>query len=226
MPKPSNLTTDDLKQRTLDCVGGPSSFTAELTQRLGRALAIDPLYRYSGSQIEQRFFESLDEVIAQVDRTPDSWVWKYHRSSAGLRANRIKVIQTFLEDYPIGRTTGRYLTAALPSLPFGDQHFSLALCSHLLFLYSDLLSFEFHRAFIWEFLRVSPELRIFPLLTLQSIRIPYVEPIVAELQQAGWQVTIECVQYELQRGGNQMMRIARRGMDPVTRLPKWSPLNN
>ena len=39
----------------------------------------------------------------------------------------------------------RYPAQALPSLNFDDGWFDLTLCSHLLFLYSDQLPFEFHR---------------------------------------------------------------------------------
>jgi hypothetical protein len=204
-----NLTPPDYERRILDCGGGPSSFSAELNGNGGDVRSIDPLYQYTGMQIQQRFHESLDGVIDQVDRTPQNWVWSYHQSSAQLRENRIAVMQRFLRDYDCGRTAGRYITAALPALPFRGRHFDLALCSHLLFLYSDLLSFEFHLAAIKEILRGADELRIFPLLTLKSVFSPYVEPLSVTLQGEGWEVTIERVEYELQRGGNQMMRIVR-----------------
>ena len=44
-----------------------------------------------------------------------------------------------------GRADGRYVEAELPTLPFADRSFDLALCSHLLFLYSVQLGEEFHR---------------------------------------------------------------------------------
>jgi hypothetical protein len=34
----------------------------------------------------------------------------------------------FLRDYPAGVQDGRYVEAQLPSLPFGDGHFELAVC--------------------------------------------------------------------------------------------------
>ena len=60
-----------------------------------------------------------------------------------------------------------------------------------------------------EIFRVSRELRIFPLLTLKAVVSPYVELLKLKLQHEGWDVVIEQVGYELQRGGNQMMRITR-----------------
>ena len=57
---------------------------------------------------------------------------------------RMTSMECFLDDYNVGRKCGRYLAVELPSLPFQDQAFQLALCSHFLFLYSDQFSLEFH----------------------------------------------------------------------------------
>jgi SAM-dependent methyltransferase len=69
-----------------------------------------------------------------------------------------------LRDLPAGLEEGRYREDALPTLPFEDGDFDLALCSHLLFLYSDTLSLEFHVASIRERCRVAGEARVFLLL--------------------------------------------------------------
>ena len=66
-------------------------------------------------------------------------------------------------------------TPACPSLPFADGSFDLALCSHLLFLYSAQFDEAFHRASIREMCRVAAEVRIFPLLALDGSRSPFVE---------------------------------------------------
>ena len=205
-----NLTADDCRKTILDCGGGPSSFNADLTARGGRVVSFDPLYELPAAHIKQRFLETIDGVIEQIDRTPGNWVWTYHRGSADLRRNREAALCAFLVDYEAGLAAGRYVHASLPTLPFANDRFDLALSSHLLFLYSDLLSWEFHLASVREILRVSTELRIFPLLTLGCTRSPYVGPLRASLEAEGWRVSIERVGYELQRGGNEMMRIAPR----------------
>lgn len=205
-----NLTAGDYRQRLLDCGGGPSSFNAELSTRGGSVLSFDPLYACSGTRIKRRFDDTVDDVIEQVDRSPESWVWTYHKNSADLRRNRASALEIFLGDYEAGLQAGRYVCASLPALPFTNDCFGLALCSHLLFLYSDLLSFDFHLASIREIMRVSRELRIFPLLALNGMPSPYVAPLHADLERHGWLVTVERAGYELQRGGNQMMRITRR----------------
>ena len=44
-----SLTPADLSAGVLDCGGGPASFTAELSAARVRAVAVDPLYAYSGA---------------------------------------------------------------------------------------------------------------------------------------------------------------------------------
>jgi hypothetical protein len=63
----------------------------------------------------------------------------------------------FLDDFLKGKMQKRYLAGELPSLPSGDGEFDLTLCSHLLFLYTDNLSLEFHLRSLAELCRVSKE---------------------------------------------------------------------
>ena len=88
-----------------------------------------------------------------------------------------------------------------------DKMFDLALCSYFFFLYSDQFDEEFHAKALVELVRVAKEVRIFPLLTLKGIRSKYVEPLMLDLQEQGCDAEIQEVQYELQRGGNEMLVI-------------------
>ncbi|WP_228060574.1 MULTISPECIES: hypothetical protein [unclassified Coleofasciculus] len=108
-----------------------------------------------------------------------------------------------------GKKEGRYRTGALPKLDSNDDDYNIALCSHFLFLYSDPYDFNFHRDSIQEMLRVSQEVRIFPLLSLMLKRSPYLDSIVQEFRELGYTVSVAKVQYELQKGGNEMLRIRR-----------------
>ncbi len=175
-----NFGESDYSKKILGCGDGPASFNAEMTKKGYQVVSIDPIYQFSRKEIKQRFDDSIDLVIEQVNNTPNNWVWTYHKNSEDLRQNRIKAMKFFLEDYPQGLRERRYLVASLPKLPFADGEFDLALCSHLLFLYSDLLSLEFHLESIKKLCRVAKEVRIFPLLTLASKPSPYVEIIQAK----------------------------------------------
>ena len=108
------------------------------------------------------------------------------------------------------RTEGRYVEAELPRFPFGALSFDLTLCSHLLFLYTTQLGEAFHQSAIREMCRVAREVRIFPLLALGGTPSPFVERMVEEFGGDGFDVSIDAVPYEFQRGGNQMMRLRRK----------------
>lgn len=202
-----NLTAIDLDCSILGAGDGPASFNAESTPLGSQITSVDPIYELSGADIQQRFETVLDDIIDQVKATPQDWVWSYHSSPEDLRYNRIQAMQLFLKDYESGKQQGRYQTAALPTLPFPDQTFELALCSHFLFLYSKQYDVAFHLASIRELLRISTEVRIFPLLTLMLEPSPCIQPVIQACQDWGYVASIETVDYELQKGGNQMLVI-------------------
>jgi hypothetical protein len=202
-----SLTTTDLSQRILGVGDGPASFNAEATQQQGTVVSVDPIYCFTGAEILQRFNAVVDNIIGQVKATADDYVWQYHKSPEDLRHNREQAIRQFLADYDQGKQGDRYQVGELPALDFPDRSFDLALCSHLLFLYSDHLNYAFHRSAVLEMLRVSREVRIFPLLTLMLERSPYLGPLLIELQQAGYLVKVVQVAYELQKGGHEMLVI-------------------
>lgn len=204
-----DLGAEDWSRGVLDCGGGPASFTAEVSASGVRAVAVDPIYALSGAQSRERFEAAMEPMMAQVRATPDDWVWSYHRDPDDLRANRRAAIGRFLADYASGLRERRYVVGELPSLPLDAGSFGLAVCSHLLFLYSDLLSEEFHVRSALELCRVAGEVRIFPLLTLRLEPSPHLAAVQSAVRSHGWTSEVVRVSYELQRGGNQMLRIFR-----------------
>jgi hypothetical protein len=207
------LSDEDLGRTILGCGDGPASFNAEATQRGHRVVSCDPLYRFTREDIERRIAAIYDQVIDQARRNADDFVWGQGIQDIDeLGAVRTAAMQTFLADYERGKRDGRYLDASLPALPFDSRSFDLALCSHFLFLYSGHLDEPFHHEALLEMSRVAAEVRVFPLLSLGGTRSPFVDGCVARLVAAGCRVTIETVQYEFQRGGNEMMRISRGGL--------------
>lgn len=203
------LSSQDLAKGILDCGGGPASFTAELSAVGLRGLSIDPIYAYSGPEIRARFEEVVQPMLAQVRATPEDWSWSYHRDPDDLCANRRAALEIFLSDYDAGLKARRYLAGELPALPFAAGSFGLAVCSHLLFLYSDLLSADFHIQAVTELCRVAEEVRIFPLLTLARKPSPHLSAVQAALGSHGFKSEVVRVNYEFQRGGNEMLRVFR-----------------
>lgn len=204
-----NLTDEDLKKSILGIGDGPASFNAE-GSRLGyRITSVDPIYELSTDQIRQRFEAVVGGIIEQVRNTPADWVWTYHKSPEDLRNNRERALSLFCDDYDQGKQEGRYQLGELPRLRYLDHQYELGLCSHLLFLYSDHLDEEFHVESILEVLRVCREVRIFPLLTLMLDPSPHLQKVLERLTKEGYLWTIQGSLYELQRGGNQFLKITQ-----------------
>ncbi|BAY78527.1 hypothetical protein NIES25_50020 [Nostoc linckia NIES-25] len=204
-----NLTNADLNKKIIGIGDGPASFNAEMTRQGKTVVSIDPLYQFSGDEILKRFNEVVDNIINQVKATPNDWVWSYHKSPEDLRHNRVKVIQEFLADYDNGKNTNRYIFGELPKLAYDNQEFDIALCSHLLFLYSDHLDYDFHLNSVGEMLRIAKEIRIFPLISLMLNPSQHLEKIIRYYSAKGYKINIEKVEYELQPGGNQMLKITK-----------------
>jgi len=205
------LSERDLSLRILGCGDGPASFNAEATRRGASVTSCDPIYRWEAVRIRERIAATCDQILDQTRRNLDEFVWDSIRSVEELGEVRMAAMDDFLGDYGEGRFQGRYIEAELPTLPFGDMSFDLALCSHLLFLYSTQLGEAFHVTALRELCRVAPEIRIFPLIALGGRCSPYVDSSVAALRAEGYEISIEKVPYEFQRGGNQMMRIKCTG---------------
>ncbi len=200
------------EERTLKILGvgdGPASFNSEMKVLGYTVVSIDPIYALSKKQIEQRIDKTYDTVVSQVKQKPDDFVWDFFVNPKHCGCYRLETMRKFLQDYEMGKLQGRYIPSSLPKLDFDDEQFDLAVCSHLLFLYSDQLSFSFHRESIQELCRVSREVRIFPLLALDCKKSPYVSSIQSYFRDMDFTVDICSVPYEFQKGGNEMMRICR-----------------
>jgi len=203
------LTEDDLRRRVLGCADGPAGFNAEATRRGMRVTSCDPLYAFSAEQIRERIAATAEDILEQTRRNRDEFVWDEITSLEHLQRLRMSAMEDFLADYDAGRSEGRYVAAGVPSLPFPDESFDLAICSHFLFLYSEQLGPQFHEDAIIEMCRVASEVRIFPLIALGAVPSPFVERAIANMRELQYTVTIDRVPYEFQYGANEMMRIRR-----------------
>jgi hypothetical protein len=204
-----DLTEADLQKTILGVGDGPASFNAEGTKLGYQIQSIDPLYAFAAAEIKSRFDAVVDNIIQQIKNTSGDWVWSYHKSVEQLRSSRQRSMELFCQDYEQGKAVGRYAIAALPDLSTLDRIYELGLCSHFLFLYSDHLDEAFHFAGICEMLRVCREVRIFPLLTLNLQPSPYLPSLLKRFSKVGYTCEIQKVAYELQRGGNEMLKITQ-----------------
>lgn len=210
-----DLRDADPSSRILACADGPASFNAEATAAGYDVVSCDPIYTLAVEEIGHRVEEACEPVIAQLNEQRDDFVWDFFRDPDDVRWHRLAAMHRFVSDFDRGKQAGRYVAASLPHLPFPDGAFRLALISHLLFLYSDLLDEDFHIAATTELLRVASEVRIYPLVTLGRRWSPHVTPVRRAAEAAGCRVDIIEVPYEFlrveDRAGNRMMRISRPG---------------
>lgn len=197
-----HLDEDSLKNhRILDCAAGASSFTPILSNKGFDVTAVDILYDVNPYELEKRCkddFNTLLEVHSGLDNKVD---WTFFKNSGEMIKLRVEVYKEFIRDYKNGKGK-RYIRAELTYLPFKDNHFGLVLCSHLLFLYDDRLSYDFHLESIKEMLRVSSkEVRIYPLVTIRENgeKSQFLERIIEDLDGYGI-IEMLKVDYKFRRG--------------------------
>jgi len=205
-----DLTPEDLKMKILGCSDGPASFNAELTAQNGQVVSVDPVYQFNVDEIKSRIDSIYPEIMSQVNQNAGDFIWETIKNSQELGATRMAAMTHFLTDYEKGKKTGRYINASLPSLPFDDNSFDLALCSHYLFLYSDHVDLEQHLLSIRELCRVAREVRIYPLVSLKNVKSAHLDSVTKTLIDDGIKVNLKSVKYRFQKGATEML-VAKAG---------------
>lgn len=203
------LTPEDLEGRILDCPGGGSGFTAGANAAGAKATAADPVYARPPEVLAAHVLHETERGSAHTIAGSDRYVWDYYGDAAGhlhVRAASALVFGRDLLAHP-----ERYVAGSLPDLPFDDGEFDLVLSSHFLFTYADRLDARDHRLALIELLRVARgEVRIFPLLDLGGhSQQALLQQVIGELTGLGVRCTIRRSDYEFQRGGNEMLVLAR-----------------
>ena len=202
-----NLSEDDLARDIVSIGDGPASFNAGMHQRCTPIISVDPIYRFSEAEVRQRIQETYEDVIAQARQNEDKFVWTKFSSVDELAAVRMQAMDEFCRDFENGKQQGRYIDASVPNLPFPDQHFDLVLSAHLLFFYSANRDLAFHLDSVRELLRIGSEVRIFPIVDVNSNPSPFLSPIIDALEKDGIACSVERVPYHFQKTGNEMLRL-------------------
>jgi SAM-dependent methyltransferase len=201
------LTAADLDKRILGCGDGPASFNAAMYKKGKAVVSVDPLYEFSKDEISRRVQVACPTIIEQVLANQSAYVWTTITSPQHLGRIRMEAMDDFLEDYDHGKADGRYVPHELPTLPFEDNAFDLALCSHLLFTYSEQLAASFHVKAVLEICRVAREVRIFPIVEMSGQPSRHIPAVCEALDGQGVRWSIESVEYEFQRGGNKTLMV-------------------
>ncbi|MFL1465340.1 class I SAM-dependent methyltransferase [Marinobacter sp. HN1S83] len=199
------LSEDDLKKRILGCGDGPASFNAEATKRGSQITSCDPVYQFETKEIRRRIDEVYPDIMAKMKQGADGYIWDSLGSVGELGNVRMKAMSKFLSDFDTGCRQGRYVSASLPSLPFPDSDFDLALCSHYLFLYSAHVDEVAHLASMRELCRVASEVRVFPVISLDGEASKHLDSVMTALSADGIDVSLQAVSYRFQKGATEML---------------------
>jgi len=211
-----DLDESALSSSILGVGDGPASFNAEMHDRgrgrRRRVVSVDPIYLFGAEQSRLRVRATHDRLVAAAREHHGLFNWHHLHSPEHMGRVRIAAMERFLRDFDSGRRQGRYVAGELPSLPFADAAFDLALCSHLLFLYSAQLSLDFYVHSLIEMARVARQVRVFPLLMLGNTPSPHVAGVREKLAGHGLASEVRAVPYEFQKGGNQMLVVSGPGV--------------
>ena len=106
--------------------------------------------------------------MKQMAENKDNYVWENIKNLEELEEVRMSAMNMFLADFEKGLAEKRYVYHELPDrLNCEDDSFDLGISSHFLLMYT-ALGYDFHIKAIDEILRVCKEVRIFPLVDLDS----------------------------------------------------------
>ena len=204
-----SLTASDLTLKILGCADGPASVNAELHQQGKDYVSLDPIYQFSSQQIEERIVATAPVIAEQLEKNRADYRWDFYQSPSQLVQIRRAAMDAFLQDFEQHSATERYVSGALPDLPFADGSFDLVLCSYCLFTYAEQLDEAFHQQAALEMCRVGREVRIFPLLEISGKPSRYLDSVLAFLARRGVDTEILAVDYEFQKGGNQLLKLRK-----------------
>lgn len=171
--------------RILDVASGASSFVAELSKRGYDAIAVDPLYRLTLEEMTTHGENEIEIANKKLANAEHLFVWDSYESLESHYQIRLNSFQQFLESYKRNNIKEKYITAALPSLPFEDETFSLIICNHFLFLYQEQFDYDFHLNAINELLRITKKdgvIRIYPLVGFKNEMYPYLDKLTEILR--------------------------------------------
>jgi SAM-dependent methyltransferase len=171
------------------------------------AVAVDPAYELPGDRLADTARQGTRDGNAVFANFPDRFTWKWYGSVEAREQMRARALAEFLLDITSHRD--RYVTGSLPTLPFEDAAFDLALCSHLLFTWADQLGHEWHAASLRELLRVAGEVRVFPTVMQGAGEpVPFLDELLEELRADGVRAELRQVDYEFQVGASTMLVLA------------------
>lgn len=203
-------------ERILDCSSGPAALAAEGKKWGLRVVACDPLYDCSLAELRKVVDDGVQQVATLQAQTMDLF-----DDAVRLAETRRNDMNKFLEDFVRGKAEGRYVSGALPNLPFADDEFDFALCGNFLFLYSapesggmmrnSPFDLDFHIRSLRELARVTKgEIRIYPLNGPEVDKHEYLDPVCEALGKQGLECNLQLVAHRDIKTALHLLSIQRK----------------
>lgn len=217
-----NLNLLQMKhQRILDCAAGPASFAAEANWKGLDVVACDPMYDKDSEEVVRIAQNDIECAMHEAARCRDRFCRDNEQEDIEFTAQKLRALLHFAQDYQCESSRDRYVQAFLPNLPFQNDEFDMALCSYLLFFYSDIrdggvmpnnkLDYDFHLHSVRELLRVvKKEVRIFPLVSPNSVQHPYLIRLLDDLSKMNVNCDIVPTEFKDVVNGNEMLVIRKK----------------
>ena len=205
-----SLKKKDLKKKILGCADGASSFNVTASSMGANITSCDPLYGLEPRAVGNKIYSSCELIYPKILSSVDDFNWDYFSDPQELKAKRLSASKNFLKDFSQQRNNERYINASLPTLPFDDDNFDIALCGNFLFLYSEILSVDFHIDSVLELVRVAKDVRIFPLIGNDRKRPKQLKYVLDALDELPVTYKIVEVDYHFTKGANQMLQIKKK----------------
>jgi hypothetical protein len=213
-----NLNPSQLKgKRVLDCASGPSSFAAEANLYDINVTSCDPMYASEGRELSALWRTDVDRIAGR--KSIVGHLFDDNALSEQFQQRKKQSRDFFLSDYVANASAGRYVHAELPSLPFDDKSFELALCANFLFLYTSLetggmlfedrFNYDFHKRAIRELIRVTTgEVKIYPIKGPHHDHIhKYIGLLLEDREFNDVEFLIEPVTYRDIKDAHEMLKI-------------------
>ena len=195
-----------LGQTILDCPSGAASFAAEAAQRQISVVAVDPFFSNPVEKLRTVGLADIEHVMEEVEKVWHLYASGYFASIQDVRTTRQRSLDLFCADFPAGKSSGRYVDALLPNLPFENGKFDLVLSGHFLFIYDDRFDYDFHLAAIRELARVSSgEVRIFPPRGMNRQPYPHLDRLRRELERLGIVSEVRPSNFAFVKGWNYLL---------------------
>ena len=200
-----NLSKEDLSTSILSYPSSISSFNAEAAIQGFQVTSADSFFNSNPDIVATQATRILEQTKCDIQDLLQEKVVSgisQEKYITGLEAT----VNLFLQDFPDGLDSKRYIPVSHSPFPFHDHEFDIALCCAFCFSNKDESRLS-PGEILKELLRVSKEVRIFPLLNQKGEVNDMWGPVMHYLQNNHFGQEVKAVEFEDNNEDNAMLRV-------------------